>query len=291
MFDPYEGEVSTLDVVPESLHVDPDWKYVMATSDWVPPEGACCFAYDLEAVPNAPKPEVVVHDPRTYESDKVLKTETTVKQFLGEGCCKDDSTVLLQLEQDGKCRKGVISTLKAHVEGGDEDLQAWKKLATDSRNARIVAMSICFYNDPVPVVWTAETKAQERELISAFYRTHATGRTRTGYNIAIYDDRLISYRAMTLGVDVPCPLHCAKFGGKQSVDIALNLFGDVAHMMKLKTLLPIQGIQPPAGDTNGGDVLGMVEGGQWDRLAMYVASDAWSEMELYKKAQRYIELG
>ncbi len=68
------------------------------------------------------------------------------------------------------------------------------------------------------------------------------------------------------------------------------MFDGVGDMLKLKTLLNNVGIEPPAGDVNGSHVLGMVEAGEWGQLELYVASDAWSEMELFiQRVQRLIE--
>jgi hypothetical protein len=48
------------------------------------------------------------------------------------------------------------------------------------------------------------------------------------------------------------------------------------------------GVSPPAGDVDGSMVLDMVDGGQWEELAAYVASDAWSEMQLFKVMQNVL---
>ena len=38
------------------------------------------------------------------------------------------------------------------------------------------------------------------------------------------------------------------------------------------------------------DVLEMVDNAQWDQLAAYVASDAWSELQLLARVQQVLEL-
>lgn len=253
------------------------------------------FAYDLESVPDEsrfPRPEERVIEPRSIVYIDALRTEKTVTDQIELGITPEQATDMLEMEMEkGKPRSGVVKRLQAAMQGSGSQLDDWKRLAVDPFSARIVALGVCHYNDPsVAEVMTATNEDEERELVQTFFDLHATGRTRVGYNISGFDDQLIMWRAMTLGVNVQKPLHVSKWGGRQSVDLMQKLFPGT-QAQKLKTLLPALGIYPPAGDVNGSHVLDMVDGAQWEELKLYVASDAWSEMQLLRKVQSVLELG
>ena len=96
-------------------------------------------------------------------------------------------------------------------------------------------------------------------------------------------------RSLILGV-MPSVGICLKKYDKQSIDLYQVLFDGSGESAKLKSLVKRLGITPPAGDTHGGHVLDMVDGGQWDQLDAYVRSDVTVEMELLQRLQRVVEI-
>ncbi len=233
----------------------------------------------------------MIIEPRMFDISNVVKSEATCKKFFSTPCNCDDAETLLIAERDGKKRKGVLNILEKMAVAGGEEIVNWMNRSKNPATCRIVSMGIQHLNEDQPQVWLAQNEKEERELIAAFFDIHMTGKIRVGYNIASYDDMLIFWRAIKLNVRVPKKLHVGRWGGKQSIDLMLKMFpGGLSDAIQLKLLLPSLGIFPPAGEINGSHVLAMVEGGQWEDLAFYVASDAWSEMELFKRVMAVLEL-
>ena len=105
-----------------------------------------------------------------------------------------------------------------------------------------------------------------------------------------FDDRVIFWRAMILGVRGANQMAISKWGSKGAIDLMLKMFGGASDAIQLKALLRMLGIDPPAGDMDGSQVLELVDNAQWDQLALYVASDAWSELQLLARVQQVLEL-
>jgi len=298
---PFDQTVSTTGIDRESVNAEvevtvddgpppkDDFKFEVMDASWEPPEGGCAWAYDVETYPDAPKPDVPVYDKQPLDMSAILKSEATAKSFINSGVHAEDAQQVRDAEIAGKNRKGVNGVLKKYCEGGNEELQAWKNLSKCPWTCRIVAMSICFFDDPVPKVWLAEDKEHEKQLLDAWFRMVDTGRLRVGYNTASYDDPCLVHRAIKMGVTPQQPVDLGRYA-KGTADICLKMFGTVANMQKLKSLLPQYGITPPAGDVDGSHVQEMIEGGQWEELARYVASDGWAEMELFKRVQGVLRL-
>lgn len=321
MFDPFSEPISTTDINPdtvyditlEDIQETPDGQQEIAeiveasedSQEKPKPTGkfeytiglghhktAGYFAYDLETIPDEsrfPRPEKKEIVARSFNYVDALKTEATITAEIQAGITPDQARELLEMENDrSKPRQGVVKKLQAaENSSGDDELDQWKKLALDPLGCRIVAVGVCYHSGVVEVM-TAKNLREEFDLLVHLFEVIGQG-TRTGYNIAAFDDPVIMTRAMMLRVPVSKQIHVSRWGGKNSVDIMQKLFpggtggGSVSH--RLKNILPMFGIQPPAGDVDGSHVLDMVDGGQWEELERYVASDAWSEMQLFKVMQ------
>jgi len=109
-----------------------------------------------------------------------------------------------------------------------------------------------------------------------------------GYNTLAFDERVMFWRALQLRVKVPTRLKLSRYSTPDCIDLMSAMFNGPGDAIKLKRLLRMVGITPPAGDVDGSHVLEMVEGAQWDELCKYVASDAWSEMQLYLMAKKVL---
>jgi len=249
------------------------------------------WSYDIETYPDEPKPDVVVIDRQPLDKPVILKSIGSCKVFLAKGVHKDDVRELLLFEQASpKPIKGKMDALKKVLDKGDTVMQDWHNLSKSPFTCRIVSLSVCFYNNPEPLIWLAEDMENEAVLIQAWLSLVAQKRMRVGYNILSYDERCLLFRAMVHGLTAPHPVKLTRWGGEGVIDLAISMFGGVHDMWKLKRLLNTFGIHPPAGDTDGSMVKDMVEAGQWESLAIYSASDAWSEMELFKKMQLVMDL-
>lgn len=304
-FDPFEAEVSTVGVTPETAQEicedepateeeladaeEQEWTYRIGPVAWR--EEGKVFAYDLETVPDEtrfPKPEEKVIEPRDIDFMVALKTVGTLEAELALGVTPEQANALLEAERDGKKpRKGAIEALQKYIDGGDEEMQRWKKLSLDPARCRIVAYGTCT-EDGEPVATPIRTLDEEREVIYDHFSRIAAGHIRVGFNTLAFDERVFFWRALQLRVKVPVRVKLNRFSTPECIDLMSSMFRHKDDSIKLKRLLRMVGITPPAGDVDGSHVLEMVEGAQWDELCKYVASDAWSEMQLYLMAKRVL---
>lgn len=295
-FDPFGESVDTTVVDGESFSSDPPespsrpWRYSMGP-DLGFREKSLVWSYDVETVPDEerfPKPAEKQIEKREVVAVDALKSIDTLKAEIARGLTDDQVANLLDAERCLKNRKGAIEALQKYADGGDEELAKWKKLATDPARCRIVAISFCHQNED-PTVMLATTKDEERAIVSEYFSRVQHG-TRVGFNINSFDERVLAMRAMMLGVVPPNRIRLQRHNSKNCIDLMSALFIGVGDAVNLKSFLSYVGIEPPAGQTNGSHVLEMVEGGNWDSLANYVASDAWTELELFNRCQGVLEL-
>jgi len=296
-FDPFAAEYSSIDVEEDNDTpvVPVDWKWAYA-NELPLPEDMGYWSYDLEAIPDVhrfPRPdEQKIEYKEDLDLGKAMATVASTKAALSFGICDEQIMEMLKLENErAKPRSGVLEILNKFLDAGDQPMREWRNLAKNPATAAITAMSICAYGDPVPRVWIAKSREEEKELVQAFFDIHAQGGTRVGYNISAYDDRLMVWRALHLGV-LPSGrrMTFSRYGGKGSIDLQAKLFSGLHDAMKLKSVLSMLNIPVPAGDTDGSMVADMVCDGQRETLANYVTSDAWSEMQLLLKMQQVLEL-
>lgn len=287
MFDPFNQSVSTAELTSESIREDTCPKPTPLQDDC----RGRIFVYDLETVPDEsahPRPDPKSVEPRSLNAEAVLKTADTVKAEIRIGITPEQAEQLLQMERNGKARKGVISELQKAVEESDRELAAWKMLATNPWACRIVALGLSWYGTGSVQSIVCTNEDEEREALLQFWNAASVG-TRCGYCIHRFDDRVIVARSMLLGVLPPVGISLKKYD-KRSIDLYQVLFDGAGDSAKLKDLVRRLGIEPPAGDTNGSHVLDMVDAGQWDVLNDYVCSDVTVEMELLQRLQKVVEL-
>jgi hypothetical protein len=304
-FDPFDAEISTVGITEEDIHETGEQTESTAftysrysENPWADfPTVGGYWTYDLEAVPDETRfPRPNIEDPvfdNSLDLEAVLKTETTLKQRLKDRMCPEQLLLLQEHEskREKGPRKGVSETIRKEMEDGDKEWREWHRLGTQPHSARIVAMGVCAFGDPdQPRTWVAKTIAEERQLLQDFFDLYDFGTTRAGYNIAGYDDRLIFWRAMRLGVKPIKPMQLNRYGGRNCCDLMLKMFNNIGDSMQLKKLLRMLNIPPPAGDMEGSQVLELVDTNQWDLLEQYVASDAWCELQLLARVQHILEL-
>lgn len=304
-FDPFSETISTAGIMEDDMHpieevVETDsYGHSPYTEDaWEDFSTVGGFwAYDLEAVPDEsrfPRPAIKEAEyDDDFDVEAILKTTSTCQSRLRDGVCPEQLLLLQSAEESREKggRKGVLDSIRKSMEEGSTEWRKWHALGARPETARIVAMSVCCFGDPHhPRTWIAKNRDEEKQLVQDFFDLYDIGTTRVGYNIAGYDDRLIFWRAMALGVRPIKPLSLSRFGGRGSIDLMAKMFSSLSDAMKLKSLLSMLNIVPPAGDMEGSRVLELVDSDQWDLLTEYVASDAWSEMQLLAKVQQVLEL-
>ena len=302
-FDPF-ADLNAADVSEEDLSADASreedlfqWSF-FRDDPWLDFSSVGGYwAYDLETVPDDsryPRPVEVDPDPDpSLDAEAVLRTLQSAKDRLAEGVCKAQLLTLAEHERNREKgpRKGVSEILRKSIEEGNTHFRQWAHRAVNPAQCRIVAMSVCAYGEPThPRVWVAKNEQEERSLVQDWFDLHDHGTTRVGYNICGFDDRVILWRAMALGVRGANQMAVSRWGSKGAIDLMIKLFSGSADAMALKPLIRMLGIDPPAGDVDGSHVLEMVDNAQWDQLAAYVASDAWSELQLLARVQQVLEL-
>jgi hypothetical protein len=258
------------------------------------------FVFDLETIPDEtrfPKPErpdKPVRESGTVDLDELQgQTVAGVTRRLS-ALSEDQLRHLLQMEQDAKKpRSGVVAAVEKELQIFDtetqwqQDVEQWRRLSFDPFRLRVVALGI-ETSSGERTTMIAKTIDEERDLLQAFWDHAAIYDQRVGYNINAFDDLVIVARSMILGVDASRLLEIGKFSRGQSIDLMRMIFPD--RPMKLKELCQCLGIVPDAGYEMSGDkVLDLVEAGDWDGVAAYVASDAKIEAELFRLASDYIK--
>jgi len=257
-------------------------------------QGSNLFVYDLETVPDEsryPRPVKEETEPRDIDIEFALETVGSVEKEIALGMTPEQAEELLLAERGRKkTRKGVVDLLTRFIDGGDEDMQKWHKLGASPWHCRIVAMGVFHDGADGPESWIANNTTDECDLLREFWNRHEEGR-RAGYNISGFDDLVIIARSVILNVLPGRTISLKKYGNKQALDLMTLLFpGGLGSAMKLKDLCFALGIHPAAGNTDGSQVLQMVDDGRWSDLENYVRSDVAVEMELYHRIESIIEI-
>jgi hypothetical protein len=254
------------------------------------------FAYDLETIPDEkrfPRPVKVEKPVKPNSGTDLLKLLAgTVPNITAKlpSLSVDELVVLRAQEEAGKNRSGVIKSIEMQLTEDSSDyereFQQWKNLAFDPAGCRIVALGI--EASGASVTMTAKNDDEERELLRVLWLYIMNYTCRTGYNIIGFDDSVVVYRSMLLGVEAPVRLKRNRYSSAQCVDLMLIAYPTVKYGA-LKPLCKQLGIVPLAGYEMSGDkVFDLVEAGDWEGIANYVHSDAVIEFELYQRFADYV---
>jgi len=262
------------------------------------PLNGSVFVFDLETIPDEsrfPRPVRVEKVKRTAAAVDLAKLVTqTVPAIKAKipTLSEDQLNKLTELENGmAKPRSGVTDAIASQIALDNADdheaaMNDWKKLSFNPFGNRIVALGIRSAKHMVTMI--AKTDDEERELLRVLWDHVHKFRVRCGYNITAFDDAVMVFRSMLLGVDAPSPISRKKFGDRASIDLMTSLFPS-GQAQKLKEVCRMIGIVPPAGYEMSGDkVFDLVEAGDWDGIAAYVESDAVIEFELYRKLSEYL---
>lgn len=256
------------------------------------------FVFDLETVPDETR------FPRPVKPEKIVKPDVEGLDLIEtlKGTAEKVNKILPSLsirnlenlraaEMAGKNRDGVLKGIASYLLSDDSqfesEYQTWRNLSFDVFACRIVALGIEARGHSVTMV--AKNEAEERELIACLWEHIDKFSIRCGYNITAFDDAVLIFRSMQLGIDPPTAkkLERKKFATKTSIDLMTALF-PASQAQKLKEVCRKMGIVPLAGYEMSGDkVLDLVDAGDWDGIARYVHSDAVIEFELYNRLNQY----
>ncbi len=203
-----------------------------------------------------------------------------------------------------KPRKGVMDAV-AGIRAERERLATAeadrnKLLATTPEFCRIVALGFARDDDDPEALLaerkgdgaTAEANAElddeaERKLLCTFWaecsRTYC--RSVCGYNVAGFDLPVILTRSALLDVEPTRMFDLRPFGSRDVLDLMKLRFG-TGRAAKLKDLARWLGIDIPAGDCEGSQVLGLWQSDP-AKLRQYVASDVVIVRRLHERLAGY----
>lgn len=256
------------------------------------------FVFDLETIPDEsrfPRPVRVEREKRpdaTCDLEKIVTlTVPQVKAWIPK-LSEAQLQKLTELENaTKKPRGGVLDSIQDqlaadNVDNFELEMSEWKKLSFNPFGCRIVALGIKSSKHTVTML--AKNDDEERALLNVLWNHIQRFQVRCGYNITGFDDAVLIYRSMILGIDATQRISRKKFGDRQSIDLMTVMF-PTSSAQKLKEVCRMLGIVPPAGYEMSGDkVFDLVESGDWEGIANYVSSDAVIEFELYSRLADYL---
>jgi hypothetical protein len=263
------------------------------------PQSGSVFVFDLETVPDESR------FPRPQKIEKVKRPEAegvsiaklvglTVPQIKVQIPQLSETQLFALRDAEAatpKPRAGVLDAINQQlaIDNADDHeaaMMEWRKLSFNPFGCRIVALGIRSAKHHVTML--AKDDEEERDLLRVLWSHVSKFKTRCGYNITNFDDAVLVMRSMLLGVDATDRIARKKFGDKASIDLMTCLF-PAGPAQKLKDVCRMLGIVPPAGYEMSGDkVFDLVEAGDWNGIAEYVASDAVIEFELYRRLSDYV---
>lgn len=260
---------------------------------------------DIETIPDfdrehlfAGRPEDV--QPRTpveeCPGEEVLNgTVQQVEQALSAIRPSDQwITKLLMLEgEKEKPTAGKIAALRAlrrRLDAEDGQHADWlKKMATTPEYCRIVAMGWAVGNGPVYSIVVGTDGDTEFDILNSFWQTMALHRPVIGYNLRTFDIPVLLCRSAILGVESTFAIDRRKFGSKDILDLYEARYdgtmGDSSPGAKsLKYVAKILGIEIPAGDIDGSQVLDIYRENP-EKIHEYVQSDVIVTRKYHKLMQ------
>lgn len=241
--------------------------------------------FDLETVPDetrfprpvVPEPVALTIDLPTWMASKAA-TVDAIKESLGKVIPREQIDEIESIERASpKPRKGVLEACEAARNGGNAEFAEWQKYALNPIKGRICALGWAIGSGDVRSI-VAKTDEEERVLLRAWWKLFADKRRQhVGFNQVSFDAAMIGVRSIILGVRGSRSLDRRKYNNPQAIDV-MNLL-DVSGTCK--DICRAFGIEIPAGEMDGSQVLGLWDAQQWDAIGEYVRSDVTVERELF----------
>ena len=247
--------------------------------------------FDVETVPDETRfPRPKLPEPMTMGAalDAILanpkSTVDQIKEALSKNLIAQEIEKIEQAERSlsGKNRAGVIAACNAARGGGNPKFDAWKKLALSPIGCRIVAFGWSIGRGPVRS-FVATNDAEERLLLDAWWElVDGKDRQHCGFNTLAFDLGVLGFRSLILGVQPSKVLNRSKFSNRDAIDLYVRLFpGGSPGGCDCKSICRALGIEIPAGNMDGSQVLGLWDAGDFEGIGSYVESDVTIERELF----------
>lgn len=261
-----------------------------------------CFYFDIETIPDFSRedqfglPQIPEIMPR-YSYDKLEPPESVangaialVAAFLNEW--NPDDKWIQQLEgceRRGKDRAGVYDAIKSWRSSysklsGAKD-ERMKLLSTTPEFCKIIGLGWAVGDNEICSMVDGTDEDTERDILKTFWDFVAVHSPLVGFNIIGFDLPVIFWRTAFHGIQAPVYIDRAPFG-KQCIDLMLQRFGNRIpgglQPSRLKDIAKHAGIDPPAKDTSGGDVLRLYQENK-NEIHRYVQSDIFVTRAYHQK--------
>lgn len=259
--------------------------------------------FDLETVPDESRieefglPELPKWKGKGFPQDAISGVLDGVvgdieKRLASEQLCEDALNRFASEENKrDKPRKGVLAAIEKSKRdrraalGSVDDRR--KLLSVTPEYCRIVALGFAVGGAEADS-FTADYHS-EHEMLGAFWSMAIECKHLIGFKILHFDLPVIFVRSMLLGVD-PTRTIDMKPWSNDVVDLYVRRFGARGNTGKgpgkLKDLARLHGIDVPAGDVDGGDVVELLESDP-EKLGEYVRSDVEITRALHRKYQGF----
>lgn|GEM_PF-1147451 len=248
--------------------------------------------FDVETVPNEtryPRPKmpepVVLGKDLTDVLSNPKHTVGQIEELLRRNPVKEDIDAIEAAERSGKNRKGVLDAIALARTGGNPEFVEWTKYSLHPLRCRIVTLGWAVGKHPVRSI-VATNDEEERLLLRAWWMLIADPeRQHCGFNTLDFDLGVLCFRSLILGVNPTRSLNRSKWGSnREAIDLYQKLFPFGAPSGgggDCKSICRSLGIEIPAGDMDGSQVLGLWDAQDFAGIGRYVESDVTIERELF----------
>ncbi len=250
--------------------------------------------FDLETIPDFERQQDFGFDPLPQLPELITPTNSIddvlggsipqIKENLATAPGEWINDLIKAEESRDKPRKGVMdaanSVLKDRESIGDAEAAQNKKMSVTPEFCRIVAFGFAIGSD-APQQIIAKNYDEERELLKAFWELVSRLKgPLVGFNILHFDLPVIFVRSCFLDV-APTRVFDVKPWGKDVYDLMKKRFPGNGGAMRMKDLARIYGIEVPAEDVDGSQVLDLYRAEKFDPIREYVSSDVVVARKLY----------
>lgn len=248
--------------------------------------------FDVETVPDETRfPRPTVPDPVAMgeELDRLLAnpkaTVDHIKEALNRNLIPDEIEKIERTERAGKNRSGVMTAIASARNGGNPEFVEWTKYSLHPLRCRIVTLGWAVGKNPVRSI-VATNDDDERLLLRAWWMLIADPeRQHCGFNTLNFDLGTLCFRSLILGIHPTRSLNRSKWSSnREAIDLYQKLFpfgSPDGGGADCKSICRSLGIEIPAGEMDGSQVLGLWDAKDFDGIGKYVESDVTIERELF----------
>lgn len=271
------------------------------------PRGRQCLYFDLETIPDEPRQHLFGLDPLPELPPVIPYAELmTPEEFISQGLDEiskfvyaknPDPSWLDEVAQkeltSKKPRKGLFDLVGAAKSVGSNaaaaKIEQRKKMSVTPEFCRIVAFGWAVGGgdvNSIVVDVNGDLDLQEKKILIAIWDLIKNCGPVVGFNILGFDMVVVIVRSIIHGIIPTRNFANVKPWDQSSIiDLMLCRFPK-GGAMKLKALLRLYGIEPPAGECDGSQVEELARTDP-EKLGEYVRSDVWLSRELHRKWMGY----